>query len=305
MADLPEDRMQTTPPFLCCGMDFFGPFYVTDGRKEHKHYGLLLTCMCSRAIHIEMLDDLSTDAFINALRSFIAIRGTVHQIRCDQGTNFVEANREFMSALKEMDQEQMKRLGCEFIMNVPFASHMGGVWERQIRIVRNVLTSVLDQSSRRLDSTSLRILLYEVMAIENSRPLTVEHLNDPLGPEPLTPNHILTMKSTIIEPPPGEFIKEDLYLCKRWRRVQYLANNFWSCWKKEYLLNLQHRQKWSKNRRNTKVNDIVILQDDIAPRNKWKLAKVVEVSPGNDGRVRRVKLLMSDSTLDAKGKPSS
>lgn len=130
-----------------------------------------------------------------------------------------------MNAIEAMDQEQLKKLGCEFKLNVPFASHMGGVWERQTCRVRNVLTAVLDQSCRRLDSTSLQTLLYEVMAIVNSRPLTVEHLNDPLGPEPLTPNHILTMKSTIIEPPPEEFIKEDLYLCKRWCRVQYLSNS--------------------------------------------------------------------------------
>lgn len=86
---------------------------------------------------------------------------------------------------------------------------MGGVWERQICTVRNVLTTVLDQSSKRLDSTSLRTQLYEVMAIVNSRPLTVEHLNDPLGPEPLTLNHILTMKSTIIEPHPREVTLEE------------------------------------------------------------------------------------------------
>lgn len=103
MADLPEERMETTPPFTYCGMDCFGPFYIKEGRKELKHYGLLLTCMCSRAIHIEMLDDLTTDAFINTLRSFIAIRGTVCQIRCDQGTNFVGARRKFVEALKEMD----------------------------------------------------------------------------------------------------------------------------------------------------------------------------------------------------------
>lgn len=89
MADLPEDRMEATPPFTYCGMDCFGPFYVKEGRKELKRYGLLITCMCSRAVHIEMLDDLSTDAFINALRAFIAIRGSVRQMRCDQGTNFV------------------------------------------------------------------------------------------------------------------------------------------------------------------------------------------------------------------------
>ncbi|KAK6295455.1 hypothetical protein J4Q44_G00346810, partial [Coregonus suidteri] len=133
MADLPEERMETTAPFTYCGMDCFGPFHIKEGRKELKRYGLLLTCMCSRGVHIEALDDLTSDAFINALRSFIAIRGSVRQIRCDQGTNFVGARREFIEALKEMDQEELKDLGCEFIMNTPASSHMGGVWERQIR----------------------------------------------------------------------------------------------------------------------------------------------------------------------------
>lgn len=215
MGDLPVDRTEPTPPFTYVGMDCFGPIYVKDGRKELKRYGLILTCLCSRAIHIEVVDDLSTDSFLNALRAFMAIRGNVRQLRCDKGTNFVGAQREFANLMKDMDQEKVKVLGCEFLMNPPSASHMGGVWERQIRTIRSVLSAILDQSAKRLDSTSLRTLLYEVMAIINSRPLSVEHLNDPTGPEPLTPNHILTMKSTIIQPPPGEFIKEDVYLQKR------------------------------------------------------------------------------------------
>ncbi|KAL7857336.1 hypothetical protein SRHO_G00162350 [Serrasalmus rhombeus] len=237
MADLPRDRMEETPPFTYCGIDCFGPFYVKDGRKESKRYGLLFTCLCSRAVHIELLEEMTTDFFIIALRAFIAIRGNVRQLRCDQGTNFVGARREFIEALKEMDQERLKILGCEFFMNPPSASHMGGAWERQIRTIRSVLTSILDQSSNRLDTSSLRTYFYEVMAIINSRPLTAHLLNDPMGPQPLSPNHILTMKSSIILPPPGKFEREDLYLRKRWRKVQHLANEFWSRWRKEYLLN--------------------------------------------------------------------
>ncbi|KAI7803965.1 hypothetical protein IRJ41_014094 [Triplophysa rosa] len=303
MGDLPQDRMETTPPFTYAGIDCFGPIYIKDGRKELKRYGLLLTCLCSRAIHIEMIDDMTTDSFINALRAFIGIRGNVRQLRCDQGSNFVGARREFAQLMKGMDLERVKALGCEFLMNPPAASHMGGVWERQIRTIRSVLSAILDQSAQRLDSTSLRTFLYEVMAIVNSRPLTTEHLNDPSGPEPLTPNHILTMKSTVILPPPGQFTREDLYLRKRWRRVQYLANEFWTRWKKEYILNLQSRQKWYKNRRNLKVNDIVVLQNELAPRNEWKLARIIEVYPGSDGRVRKLKLMVSDTTFDKKGKP--
>ncbi|XP_053272740.1 uncharacterized protein LOC128430658 [Pleuronectes platessa] len=305
MADLPEDRMDTTPPFTYCGMDCFGPFHIKEGRKELKRYGLLLTCMCSRAVHIEMLDSMTTDAFINALRSFIAIRGMVRQIRCDRGTNFAGARREFDEALREMDQEELKELGCEFIMNTTASSHMGGVWERQIRTIRSVLTSILEQSAKQLDCSSLRTFLYEVMAIVNSRPLTTDNLNDSSSPEPLTPNHILTMKSTIISPPPGKFVKEDIYIRKRWRRVQLLANNFWSRWKKEYLLNLQHRQKWVKDCRNAKVDDIVLLKDELTPRNQWKLAKIIEVYPGKDERVRKLKLLIGDSTLDVMGRRTS
>ncbi|KAL7874934.1 hypothetical protein SRHO_G00059040 [Serrasalmus rhombeus] len=302
MADLPRDRMEETPPFTYSGIDCFGPFYVKDGRKESKRYGLLFTCLCSRAVHIELLEEMTTDFFTIALRAFIAIRGNVRQLRCDQGTNFVGARREFIEALKEMDQERLKILGCEFFMNPPSASHMGGAWERQIRIIRSVLTSILDQSSNRLDTSSLRTYFYEVMAVINSRPLTAHLLNDPMGPQPLSPNHILTMKSSIILPPPGKFEREDLYLRKRWRKVQHLANEFWSRWRKEYLLNLQPRQKWQRKRRNAKVNDIVIVQDDTAPRTEWKLAKVTKVYPAEDGCVRKLQLLISDSTLDKEGK---
>lgn len=221
MVDLPEERMETTPLFTYSGMDCFGPFTSRkEGRKELKRYGLLLTYIFSRAVHIEMLDDLTTDGLINALCSFIAIHGMVRQIRCDQGTNFIGARCEFVEAVREMNQEELKDLRCEFIMNTPASSHMGSVWERQIRTIRSVLTSILEQPVKQLDCSFLRTFLYEVMVIANSRPLTTDHLNDPSSLEPLTPNHILTMKSTIISSPPGKFVKEDLYLHKRWRRCQ-------------------------------------------------------------------------------------
>ncbi|XP_038549580.1 uncharacterized protein LOC119883123 [Micropterus salmoides] len=301
MADLPEERTEMSPPFTYCGLDCFGPFIVKEGRKELKRYGLLFTCLCSRAVHIETLDDLTTDAFMNALRTFVAIRGPVRQLRCDQGTNFMGARRLFSELLKGIDQERQRAFGCEFVTNVPSASHMGGVWERQIRTIRSILTVMLDKSASRLDTTSLRTFLYETMAIINSRPLSVEHLHDSNGPEPLTPNHILTMKSSVILPPPGQFCKEDLYLRKRWRRVQFLADEFWQRWKREYLLNLQQRQKWQRTTRNSQVDDIVILQDDSSPRNEWKLARVVEVHPSADSMVRKLKLLVGDTT--DKGQP--
>ena len=196
-----EDRLETAPPFTYCAVDYFGPFIVKDGRKELKRYGVLFTCMASRAIHLETSNSLDTDSFINALRRFISRRGPIRQLRSDQGTNFVGALKELAEALGEMDQERIKAKLLEeqcdwfsFKMNVPAASHMGGVWERQIRTVRSVLSSLLNNNGRQLDDESLSTLTCEAEAIVNSRPLTVTQISDPDSPSPLTPNQLLTMK---------------------------------------------------------------------------------------------------------------
>ncbi|KAK0136963.1 Gypsy retrotransposon integrase-like protein 1 [Merluccius polli] len=218
MAELPKERVEVSAPFTYCGIDCFGPF-TKKARKEQKRYGLIFTCLASRAIHIEMLEDLSTDAFINALRCFISLRGAVRQLHCDQGTNFVGARNEFEKAMKQCDTKTIESFLAErqweFIFNAPSASHAGGVWEHQIRTVRNVLNATLCQYSGRLDDASLQTLFYEAMAIVNSRPLTVNGVNDPTSLEPLTPNHLILMKSKIALPPPGKFEKEDVYATKR------------------------------------------------------------------------------------------
>ena len=110
------------------------------------------------------------------------------------------------------------------------------------------------------------------------------------------------MKSRIVLPPPGSYERTDLYARKRWRRVQFLANEFWSRWKREYLQSLQLRNKWVKPQRNLEVGDIVIVKDNTLARNNWKLGKIVEALPDDDGLVRKVKVMMSDSSLDRKGK---
>lgn len=100
MAELPKERVEASAPFTYSDMDCFGLFIAKKARKEYKRYGLIFTCLYSRAVHMEMLEDLSTDSFINALRCFISIRGAVRQLRCDQGSNFVGARNEFREALK-------------------------------------------------------------------------------------------------------------------------------------------------------------------------------------------------------------
>ena len=226
MADLPVDRLEPSPPFSYCAVDFFGPWYIKEGHKTLKRYGALFTCMSSRAVHINVANSMNTDSFLNTLRRFMAIRGPIRQLRSDQGTNFIGARNELKDALGELDQSKVTRFlsenGCDYFQfefNVPHASHMGGVWERQFRTVRSILASMLDHSGAQLDEESIRTLTYEVSAIINSRPLTTNTLNDPTSLEPLTPNHLLTQKSKVLLPPAGVFEAPDVYSRKRWRRT--------------------------------------------------------------------------------------
>ena len=128
--------------------------------------------------------------------------------------------------------------------NPPASSHMGGVWERHIRSIRNILAALLKSQGPSLNTEMLTTLLVEVESIINSRPLTIDTVSDPTEPMPLSPMNLLTMKSKVVLPPPGEFDESDLYSRKRWRRIQFLANEFWDRWRKEYLAKLQHRTKW-------------------------------------------------------------
>ena len=100
------------------------------------------------------------------------------------------------------------------------------------------------------------------------------------------------MKSDVVFPPPGSFERADVYARKHWRRVQYLANEFWSRWKSEYLSSLQERQKWTKESRNFLVGDVVLVKDSniFTKRNGWPMALIEEVLPSDDGLVRQVKL---------------
>ena len=310
MSDLPEDRLEPAPPFTYCAVDYCGPWYIKEGRKEVKKYVALFTCMASRAVHLEVSNSLETDSFLQALRRFICRRGPVRQLRSDQGTNFIGAKRELREALQSMDQgkisAEMLKENCDwmtFKMNPPSASHAGGVWERQIRTIRSVLSALLEKSASSLDGESFHTLICETEAIVNSRPLTVDNLSDPESLSPLTPNHFLTMKAKPVLPPPGVFQREDLYSRKRWRRVQHLACELWDRWRKEFLHSLQERCKWTRPRRNMQVGNVVIVKDDNKTRNRWSLARVIETYPNKaDGLVRSVKVAIGDPHLSSTGK---
>lgn len=145
-----------------------------------------------------------------------------------------------------------------------------------------------------LDDESLRTLFCEIESVMNSRPLT--YMSTTTGEvEPLTPGHLLFLRGAA-GPIPGPFNEADSMSRRRWRHVQYLAEQFWSRWRKEYVLSLQSRQKWKKEVRNLKPGDIVLLVDRDTQRGRWQMGRIQQVFPSPDGLVRKAVVRTSVSS---------
>ncbi|XP_028328030.1 uncharacterized protein LOC114478897 isoform X1 [Gouania willdenowi] len=298
MADLPEDRLSTDPPFTHVGLDVFGPWPVSvrktrGGQADAKRWAVIFTCMSTRAIHIEVIESMDTSSFINALRRFFAIRGAAKLLRSDCGTNFVSACKELQINKQGCHDNKidnfLKDTGCKWHFNPPHASHMAGSWERMIGVTRKILDAMLlKDKNGKLTHETLVTLMAEVTAIVNARPLTTVS-TDPENPAILTPAMLLTQKVSTPPVPPGQFESRDLFRAQ-WRRVQHLANTFWSRWQKEYITGLQHRRKWKAVTPNLQTGDVVLLKESLEHRNNWPLGLISKTFPSADGRVRKVEV---------------
>lgn len=166
---------------------------------------------------------------------------------------------------------------------------MGGSWERLIGVARRILDALLLQRGQtRLTHEVLSTFMAEVMAIMNARPL-VPISTDPDMPAVLSPAMILTQKASALSAPSGNFCTAQLY-GKQWKQVQCLADTFWKRWRGEYLSSLQGRRKWTNDKPNVKLGDVVLLKDSQVHRNEWPVGLVVKVLPSSDKRVRKVEV---------------
>ena len=300
MADLPADRVTPNkPPFSFVGVDCFGPFWVKRARSQVKRYGVLYTCLATRAIHLEVAQSMDTDSFLNSMRRFIARRGVPEVMRSDNGSNFVGGCKELREAISGWNKSQIHEFllqrNVKWLFNPPSGSHFGGVWERCIRTVRKILVALMKEQP--LDDEGLTTLMCEVESIVNGRPIT-KSSDDPSDSEALTPSHLLLLRSGP-RLPPGVFRKEDGYSRRRWRQVQYLADVFWRRWIREYLPQLQERQKWTYPSRNFAVDDIVLVVDDRVPRSSWPLGRIISVRKNStDEHVRSVTVKTRTSQYD-------
>ncbi|XP_031348508.1 uncharacterized protein LOC116174690 isoform X1 [Photinus pyralis] len=290
MGQLPSCRIEPTiRPFIKCGVDYFGPFEVAVKRSREKRYGVIFTCLVTRAVYLEIAHDPTTNAFINVLRQFGCRRGFPHEIHSDNGLNFRGAEREISQHLDNLQQNEIIEFcslrGIKWHFNPPHAPHMGGIWERQIQSIKKILKEILN--TRYPQEHILRTFLIECENILNSRPLT--HVSsDSHDSEPLTPNHFLIGPDFVAQPWTVTTDNRDLNLMNSWRSAQRLADFFWKRWLDDYLPTIIKRSKWYQEQKNIKVDDIVIIVDPNGTRNDWRKARVVKTYPAKDGRIRIV-----------------
>ena len=300
MGDLPAPRVQPARPFVVTGVDYAGPIEIKEsrgrGKRLIKSYIVLFICFATKAVHIELATDLTTEEFLGALRRFTSRRGHPQDIYSDNGTNFVGAKNELESLYTFLKNEnktianELANVNIKWHFIPPRSPHMGGLWESNIKSVKKHLIKVLAGSH--LTINEMYTVLVRVEACLNSRPL-VPLTSDPNDLQVLTPGHFL------IGEPLTAFAENDvrdvpLNRLSRWQFVERLRAHYWTRWSREYLTSLQRRSKWKQEGDNPNlVGSMVVLMEDGLPPLSWHIGRIQDIHPGDDGQVRVVSVKTS------------
>lgn len=309
-ADLPTSRVTPSRPFSVSGIDYCGPVYLKGAHRKAgpvKAYIAIFVCFSTRATHIELVHDLSTAAFLAALRRFVARRGMVTQLHSDNATNFTGAANELNQLYRMLKTNEHDRKlifdwctssNIEWKFIPPRAPHFGGLWEAAVKSTKNHLLKQLGTTS--ITQDEMLTLLAQIEMCLNSRPVT-QMSTDPSDLEALTPGHFLIGSHLQALPEPDLKSTADNRL-SRWHLVQKRFQQIWSRWYPEYLQQLQARStKGSRTPVAIDVGRLVIVKDDNLPPAQWPLGRITKLHPGRDGITRVVTL--RTATADSVTRP--
>lgn len=241
--------------------------------------------MTTRAVHIDVLSSLDTDSFLMALRRFVARRGKPSELLSDQGTNFKGGERELREGFATLNPElkvQLASQQIQFSFNPPSSPHFGGCFEREIRTLKQSLLATL--GAQTVTEEVLRTVLIEIEGIMNSKPLGYVSSDIP-DPDPVTPNTLL-MGRPDTSLPQIVYRESEMLSRRRWRHSQVLADQFWKKFIRNYLPDLQCRQKWQTETPDLQVGSVVMIVDPQLPRALWLVGQIDKTLPGPDGRIR-------------------
>ncbi|XP_076384529.1 uncharacterized protein LOC143263451 [Megalopta genalis] len=294
MGNLPAARVTEHRPFSNCGVDYCGPFHIKERRHRNrtrlKVFVAVFICFSTKAVHLEVVSDMTTEAFIGALRRFISRRGICKNIYSDNGTNFVGANNmlsEMHEILRNGENKirhflTEKQISWHFIPAL--SPNFGGLWEAAVKCFKHHVKRVVGEELFSFEQFNTFVI--EVEAILNSRPLTLLS-SDPNDPIALTPGHFL-IGDSLTSFPDIDFRKTPSNRPSNWQHIQKVKQDFWARWYKEYISQLNVRQRWTKGSPNITKGTIVVLKEDNLPPLQWRLGCVVQLHPGQDDFARVV-----------------
>ena len=315
MANLPKERITRESAFINVGLDFMGPIMIkvrTENERK-KVWINLYTCMCTRATHLEVVSSLSAEAFLNALRRFIARKGKPVLIISDNAPQFKLVARLLDSVWPTDGWPDIENyLACEKIKwkNIPeFSPWFGGFYERLVGIVKKAFIAAVGR--RILIMDDFITLVAEAEAVVNSRPLTYlyEKLEDCkvirpadfINPGVKFGTPMLEENHDDIEFVPNENSRQKLL--KFWRRSQQAPDKLWNIYYKEYIISLrerferEHKAKRSIQNSAPKLGEVVLVEEHGAPRGEWRLAKILEIKGGNDNYIRVARVKMANGNV--------
>ena len=284
MAELPDIHFQETQSpviFTNVGVDYLGPFAVVHRDTEVKTYICLFTCLVTRAIHLEVAEDLSTDKCRTAIRLFIARRGQPRLFLSDNGFNFLGARKQIRRRPLMLDhdyiKDQLLNQSVEWKLSPPSAPHFVAVWERLVQCVKRAL--LLNLGSAKLTRDVFATIISEAECLVTH--VRSNHEDD----NPLTPNHFLLGRPFCNVP--GAVFNETLTLkSSAWTQVKQRLQQNWKRLLTEFVPSLNKRPKWASREATLEVNDVVWLLEEFTPRGIWPLGRVTRTFTGPDNIAR-------------------
>jgi hypothetical protein len=293
MGSLPAGRVNPARPFRHTGVDYAGPFSLSvmkgRGMKYFKGYFCIFICLATKAVHLEAVTDMTTEAFVGTLKRFVSRRTLPTDLYSDCGSNFIGAEKELRDLVNCVERNALVSRflvdrGTQWHFNSPAAPHHGGLWESGVKSVKYHLRRVMGTETMTLEE--FMTVLTQVEAALNSRPLCALS-TDPGDLDYLTPGHFLVGEALTAVPEP-DLMPLKVNRLSRWQRCQQVFQHFWKRWSTEYLHSLQERNKWKKPSPNVGIGDLVLVKEENLPPLKWRMGRVVTVHPGKDGLVRVV-----------------
>lgn len=298
MGQLPESRITPGRAFIDTSVDYAGPMLIKrySGRTRvvDKGYIAVFVCDKTRAIHLELVSNLTSEAFIAAFTRFVSRRGRVRQIRSDNATNFHGADNDHREILhswqKSASNDWLQSQAISWIYIPPVAPHMGGLHEAAVKSTKHHLRRVI--GTQQLTFEQMATLLTQIEACLNSRPLC--SLNDEQEEGlALTPGHFL-IGEPLVTPLARDYTNTPKNRLSHFKLIEKMSQEFWQRWSEEYIKTLIPREKWYHSQQNLAKDDIVLVTQENFPPTKWPIGRIMEVYPGEDGIVRSAEVLFND-----------